>query len=853
MFVRFAQGCAMVSITAAGLWAAQSMGSSGSVTGTVTDSTGGTVPNATVSIENPVSHYKNEVQTDATGTFKFLNIPFSHYHVGVNAAGFQPSAQDVDVRSPVPITLNVTLQVAAASTTSVTVAADAGDLVESVPTAHTDVDEKQFAQLPVSSQGGLNAIIPMAAPGIVSDSNGMFHPQGDHAQTSYMVDNQPISDQQSKTFSTQLPENAVQSLEIIEGAPLAEYGDKTSLVVNTVTKSGLGQKPFGTFSTYLGSFGTYGEDASFGFGNQKVGNFIAANSSRTGRFLDSPEFAPNHVVGNSLKLFDHGDYQPDGNDTLHLNAGFARNWFQIPNTYDQGFSGQDQRQRVLSWNIAPGFVHLIGSAIVVTTNAWFRQDQVSYYPSRNPFDDQPVTIGQSRRLASAGFRGDVSWVHGIHNIKIGGQISHSFLREFFQLGITDPTFNAPCLVSATGAAYVGTASCNGTGLMPNPNFLPGLAPYDLTRHGQQLVFLGRTDIKQFAGYIQDQIKYHGLTINIGLRGDGYNGLTSGSALQPRAGISYQIKPTSTVLRISYSRSFETPYNENLVLSSSTGSGGLTNIFGASAAAPLKPGTRDEYGAGLQQAAGRHLVISADYFWKYTTNAFDFDTLLNTPVTFPISWRKSKIDGVSARFSVPETHGFSAFTTIGHTRARFFGPEEGGLIFNSSIAQSVFRIDHDQAFQQTTYMRYQFGKNGPWTAFTWRFDSGEVAGSITGPADILALTADEQQQIGVSCGGVPATLGHPISSCASGLQVSRLTIPANYDPDHSPTRMTPRNVFDAALGWDNIWGKSEGRHVTGKFTMTNLTNVAALYNFLSTFSGTHWVSPRTYQVEVGYVF
>ena len=310
-----------------------------------------------------------------------------------------------------------------------------------------------------------------------------------------------------------------------------------------------------------------------------------------------------------------------------------------------------------------------------------------------------------------------------------------------------------------------------------------------------------------------------------------------------------------MVRISYSRSFETPYNENLVLSSSTGSGGLANVFGASAAAPLKVGNRDEYGAGLQQAAGKHLVISADYFWKYTHNAYDFDTLLNTPIAFPISWRKSKIDGVSARFSVPETHGFSAFMTLGHTRARFFGPEEGGLIFNSSIANSVFRIDHDQAFQQTTYLRYQFGKHGPWTAFTWRFDSGEVAGGVESLSDVLGAdrrrAAADRRIVRRGAGDAGAS-DHGVRA-RSVDRFRGSVIPANYNPDHSPTRISPRNLFDAAVGWDDLWGKSEGRHWTGKFTVTNLSNVAALYNFLSTFSGTHWVPPRTFQAEIGYVF
>ena len=39
----------------------------------------------------------------------------------------------------------------------------------------------------------------------------------------------------------------------------------------------------------------------------------------------------------------------------------------------------------------------------------------------------------------------------------------------------------------------------------------------------------------------------------------------------------------------------------------------------------------------------------------------------------------------------------------------------------------------------------------------------------------------------------------------------------------------------------------------RFSVVNLTNKEALYNFLSTFSGTHFVTPRTYQVQFGVSF
>ncbi len=136
-----------------------------------------------------------------------------------------------------------------------------------------------------------------------------------------------------------------------------------------------------------------------------------------------------------------------------------------------------------------------------------------------------------------------------------------------------------------------------------------------------------------------------------------------------------------MLRAAYSRTFETPFNENLLLSSATGGRRLAeNVFGAKASYPIEPGFRNQFNAGLQQKIGHWLVFDADYFWKFTHNAYDFDVLFNTPITFPIAWHNSKIDGVTGRVSTINLHGFQASTTFGHTRARYFPPEDGGLIF-----------------------------------------------------------------------------------------------------------------------------------------------------------------------------
>jgi Carboxypeptidase regulatory-like domain len=832
--------------------------SGGTVAGSVKDPSGAVIVHAKVMLRNSVTGYEQTATTGADGAFRFNNVPLNPYRLNASASGFAASAQQVDVHSSLPMTVDISLDVAGAST-AVTVEAS-GSQVETDPSAHEDVDRSSFLKLPTFDPGGqLSQAVTYSTGGVAADANGFFHPLGDHAQTSFSIDGQPISDQQSKGFSTQIPLNALQSMELITGAPGPEFGDKTSLVVNATTRSGLGQaQPTGSFVARYGSFGTVAEETAFAIGTPKFGNFVSANILRSGRFLDSPEFHPMHDVGNDETIFDRLDYQPNGKDAFHLNLFTARNWFQIPNTYDQ--INQDQRQQVRTFNIAPGYQRTFNSRTLLTLSAFIRQDQVGYYPSGDPFHDLPATISQNRRLTNYGLRGDIAYVRGHHNLKVGTQVTQTRLRESFSLALTDPSFNAVCLDSAQNPvglpSVTNPGACSGLGNQPNPNLLPGLVPYDLTRGGTPLQFNDRGNINQYAFYVQDSITLGGLAFSPGLRVDRYDGLSQAMSVEPRIGVSYLVAPSHTVLRAAYSRTLETPYNENLLLSSATGIGGLgAGAFGSYGVEPLAPGHRNQYNAGLQQGFGRFLQVDADYFWKFTDNAYDFDTLFSTPITFPISWRKSKIDGVSVRLSTPDFHGFQAYNTMGHTRARFFGPETGGLIFNSPVNSAVFRIDHDQAFEQTTNLRYQRPKNGPWIAFTWRYDSGMVAGSVASLGDALSLTAAQQAAIGFYCGNQQAALGAPITSCTSpAYGATRLVIPApgTENDDHNPPRIAPRHLFDIGVGTDNLF-HTEHTRTTLKFTVVNMADNVALYNFLSTFSGTHFVTPRSYQAEVGIAF
>ena len=282
----FAAFAAIFLISISGLWA-QSSGNGGTIYGTVTDTTGAILPNATVKIENPVSGYTRDTTSDSEGRYQFTNIPLNPYHLVVTAKGFAAHSQDIDVRSSVPVTVKNALTVGGESTT---VEVTTSDLLENDSTFHTDIDRKLFNKLPLESQSSsLSSLVTLASPGIAADSNGLFHGLGDHASNSFSIDGQPITDQQSKVFSNQLPSNAVQSLEVISGAPPAEFGGKTSVVIQVTTRSGQGvTHPTGSVKASYGTFGSATGSADLSYGGQNWGNFIEVDGLNTGRFLDTP-------------------------------------------------------------------------------------------------------------------------------------------------------------------------------------------------------------------------------------------------------------------------------------------------------------------------------------------------------------------------------------------------------------------------------------------------------------------------------------------------------------------------------------------------------------------------------------
>jgi len=410
----------LIAVLFAALSAPAQSGNAGAVRGTVTDPAGAVIPNATVHLTNEISGFDGNTTTDATGQFAFSNVPFNPYRIDVTAKGFAHLSQGIEIRSSLGISVKLVLQIAGA-TQSVTVESG-GDLIEDDPTFHVDVDRDLFNKVPLESASStLSSLVTLTTPGVAADSNGLFHGLGDHASNSFSVDGQPITDQQSKIFSNQLPSNSIQSIEVISGAPPAEYGDKTSLVIVATTRSGQGvTKPTGDVYGSYGAFGSSNGGFDLSYGGKSWGNFIEADALNTGRFLDPPEFTVFHDKGNEENFFDRVDYSFTQADSVHLDFNYSRSWFQNPNAFQNlnvqnvenggtGIGGgasanptfvnvgnTDQHSKIGTYNIAPTYTHIISTDSVLNFGGYVRKDGYNYYPSGNPLADLgPVTLQTS--------------------------------------------------------------------------------------------------------------------------------------------------------------------------------------------------------------------------------------------------------------------------------------------------------------------------------------------------------------------------------------------------------------------------------------------------------------------------
>lgn len=776
--------------------------STAALVGAVQDASGAVIPEARIVIENPLTGFRLEARTGKDGAFEVRNIPFHTYSVRFEKEGFEPHEEALSLRSNVPHQMIVRLAPAGLRE-SVTVVGSGGLLVDPEETGtHVQMNRSDIERLALQAGNrGLESVL-VSMPGFAQNANGAIHPRGAHNQMTFVIDGMPVSDQLTGAFANAVDPNIVETVELFTGNIPAEYGNKVSAVANVTTKSGMGagRRFGGSTLVNAAQFDLLSQVTQFSGENRHFGYSAVVNASKTNRYLDSVSLDNLHNGGNNQRVFTRFDWHPGARDVFRLNLMAGRASFQLANLRSQHANGMDQRQLLRDGAISFGWVRTLDAQTTFDVNASARKAQAWLKPSAG---DIPVTASQARQMATVTAGARLNAVRNRHTLRAGFDIQRYPLSEHFTLGITSAGFNDP----------------------GNEDFNPNLLPYDLTRGGRLFDFRGRQTGGLYSGFLQDSISAGPWNFSLGLRFDAYRFLVRGNQLQPRLGASYHIARTGTVFRASYSRLYQTPPNENLLLSSSPKTAALAPPTVQEALggwAPIRPEEQNLIEAGLQQALGRKASLDVSWYHKNSRNLQDNDNFLDTGIIFPITLARIRVNGVDLRLAAPPSRGFSWTLSVTHSRAVATPPFTGGLFLGNAavaaLSQGPFRIDHDQPLAVHGVVNYVHPRGFYWTLSN-RYDYGLVAN----PSDPEEVARDPDF--------------HDL------LPYVRL--------DRRPARVRPRNIIDLVVGFERR--REQKKIYDAGLQLTNLTNRTALYNFQSIFVGTRVVQPFTAGLRLRFYF
>jgi len=749
----------------------------------VVDSTGAALP-ASGELIGQATQVHKQFTTGPEGLETIRAIPFGVYRLRVDREGFQSVTALVEIRSEVPLVYRATLGVAPISTT-----VDVEDTQTLLNPDRTGSSQQVGTEMLRDRASSIpsRAIIDLvnAQPGWLLEANGVLHPRGSEYGVQYVFDGLPLLDNRSPNFAPTLDIEEFQSMVIRTGGYPAEYGRQLGGVIEVTTTRDSRPGLHGKLTAGGGSFGTASGsvDAQYGFAKDTVG--VTADGMTTGRYLDPPVVAnyTNHGSGAGAR----GSWERNWNASDRSRFELRRNrvGFLVPNESLQQDAGQRQDRTAEETSGQASFTHLFSPRMLLDVRGSARDATAGLWS--NP-QSTPIVPFQNRRFREGYVSAALSVNHGLHNLKFGVDGIWRSIEEQFAYRVV---------------AYQ---------LLGVPIFDPDTPP--------SFQFANRRQDREQGAYVQDQLRYHSLTINAGVRWDHYRLMVDEQAASPRLAVAWQVPGAGLVLHASYDRAFQTPAIENLLLASSTS---LLALNDAGLVLPVRPSHGNFYEAGLAKSLFRHMRLDAGYYRRDVANFADDSLLLNTGISFPIAFAHAAIYGFEAKLEIPPWGPVSGFLSYSNMLGRGRLPITGGLFLDDNAVALLksteqFPVTQDQRNTLRARFRYQLLPR-LWFATAAEYGSG-LPVELEGAGDLPLL----QQQYG-----------------------ERVIHQVNFDRG----RVRPSLSVDFSVGSD-VW-RHEKRVLRLQADVTNATDRLNVINFSGLFSGTAVGAPRAEAVRMQFEF
>jgi hypothetical protein len=740
----------------------------------VLDSTGGGLETSG-SVVSKAIQLKQSFTTDNQGRYAARNLPFGVYRLTIERTGFAAFSTLLEIRSEVPLDYKVTLGIAPIETSMVV--RESATLLDSHRTAPAYyVGEETLRDRLASTPARAVLDLVEMQPGWLLEANGVLHPRGAEYSTQYVVDGFPVVDNRSPAYAPGLEVDEIQSMNVRTAGYPAEYGRKLGGVIEVTTAEDMRAGWHGSASFEAGSFSTYSGHLAEQYARGAMVAGVSLDSAHTNRYLDPPveENYTNKGTGGWASAHFGTDWNEK--NRIRVSVSRRRTGFLVPDERLQFGAGQRQDRHNEETSGQISYQRTLAPWLLASIRASVRD--LSAHLWSNPLST-PILANQQRGFRESYTGGAISAHRGKHEMKAGGEMIWTSVHEDFGYRITDAGF-----------------------------FSADVPP--------QFQFTDRRRGREESAFVQDQVQAGRWTFSAGLRWDGYRLLVHDNAISSRLGAAWYWPRAGLVLRASYDRAFEIPAIENLLLASSAAAQHLTQT---GTGLPVRPSRGNFYEAGLSKSLFGHMRLEASYFERRIHDFSDDDLLLNTGVSFPISFASAQIHGVEAKLEIPRWGPVSGFLSYSNMAGIGRLPITGGLFLEPNAADllhstAAFPVTQDQRNTVRARMRYQIAPR-LWAALGASYASG-LPIEINESVDMNTLIAQYGERV-----------------------VRRV----NFDRG----RVRPSFSVDASVGVD-VWHR-EKRSVRVQADVLNLTNRLNVIDFAGLLSGTALAAPRMVTVRV----
>jgi outer membrane receptor protein involved in Fe transport len=552
---------------------------------------------------------------------------------------------------------------------------------------------QSIENLPGGDNASLSNVL-LQAPGVAQDNmaNGAIHIRNEHLAAQYRVNGVMLPDGVS-FFGEGISPRFIQSMNLITGTLPAQYGLRTSGVVDITTKSGVFQDG-GSIGIYGGSYWTMQPSVDYGGNADGYNYFVSGDFMHNDHGINSP--VPNYDAVHDETNQEHGfgyiEKQIDPSSKLSAIVGSFVGRFQVPNNPGQPIA-----------NTVNGNSAFDSNALNENQNESANFGVLSYLHTEENWD---IQISPYTKYSTLKYSPDI---YG--DLAFGG-VSQYALRQDFTNGIQADgsyklaethTLRAGMLASAERSSADTTSLVECTAAPCPSGGTVGDTPLAVVDNSAKTGW-------SYSAYLQDEWKiFPSLTLNYGGRFDAVNTSTMESQFSPRVNAVWNAT-NSTTVHIGYANYFTPPPFDIVTLGSVSSLANTTGASPSTGNSPVKAERSQYFDAGVTQDIPQlpGLKVGLDAYYKYARNLLDEGQFGAPIILTPFNYHVGYTKGVELTTTY-DSGAFSYYGNLAIGTEKAEGISSAQFNFTQSdldyINSHLINTDHSQTMTASAGMSY----------------------------------------------------------------------------------------------------------------------------------------------------